>query len=216
MDFINNINIAKSYKEKIKEANKKVKKLYPESLYDHSIATLNYSLKLADIYLKDNISDDDLYKMCLAVILHDYGKLFGYDILKEKALKNKNRIIVEEGDFDIKPLLHGFGGAFIVEEEFNIKDPQIINSIIYHSTGYEGMSLTDKIIYISDKIEETREFNNINFLREISIKNINLCLLEVYKNNIIYIINNNKCFYSKTLNIWNYICKLYGGFLYVC
>ena len=74
------------------------------------------------------------------------------------------------------------------------------------------MDLVDKIVYISDKIEYGRQYEDIDYLREISLKNIDLCLLEVYKNNIIYIIRRNKSFYSQTFNIWNNICRLYGGF----
>ncbi|MCL4386396.1 MAG: bis(5'-nucleosyl)-tetraphosphatase (symmetrical) YqeK [Actinobacteria bacterium] len=159
----------------------------------------------------DNNDNEIYYKLCISAMLHDYGKIFSLEKLKEIALKNKNELNATEEDLDIISILHGFAGAFIIRDEFNINDEEILNSVKYHTIGYCNMSILDKIIYISDKIEERRNYKEVFYLRELSLKNINLCLLEVYKNNIIYIIRNNKKIYSYTCKIWNNICELYGG-----
>ena len=71
------------------------------------------------------------------------------------------------------------------------------------------MSLLDKILYISDKIGEDRNYEDIERYRKLSLQNINLCLLEVYKSNIIYVITKHNFLHPDTSKIWNYIC---GGF----
>ncbi|MCE5329481.1 bis(5'-nucleosyl)-tetraphosphatase (symmetrical) YqeK [bacterium] len=220
MDFINKLKLNQVQKKHISEINERVSDVFPPDLYEHTISTLFYSEKLAGSYiLKDgnmdyeNFQTDQIayYKLCMVALLHDYGKIFNFEKLKEVALKNNDRIDAVREDFDINSILHGFAGAFIVKDEFNIDDEEILKSIMYHTTGYCNMNIADKIIYVSDKIEERRNYREVYYLRELSLKNINLCLLEVYKNNIIYIIKNNKNIYSNTFNIWNNICKLYGG-----
>ena len=221
MDFINNLDLDQEQKEYIADLNERILHVYNPHLYKHTISTLTYCQKLSKIYILDkyneletgNISDSSniYFKICIAAMLHDYGKIFNLDVLKEVALKNISCLNSIESDLEINSILHGFAGAFIVGEEFGIKDVEILNSIKYHTVGYCDMSIADKIIYIADKTEEERNYAGTAGLRELSLKNINLCLLEVYKNNIIYIIKSNKNIYSETFKIWNNICKFYGG-----
>jgi len=226
MDFINNLKLNLGQKEYISNINDKIYKEFPPDLYDHTISTLFFCEKLAGKYilnddvnnsseglLYNNSNNEIYYKLCISAMLHDYGKIFSLRELKEIALKNKNELNATEEDLDIIAILHGFAGAFIIRDEFDINDTEILNSVKYHTIGYCNMSILDKIIYISDKIEERRNYKEVFYLRELSLKNINLCLLEVYKNNIIYIIRNNKKIYSDTCKIWNNICELYGGLL---
>jgi len=68
------------------------------------------------------------------------------------------------------------------------------------------MSAIDRILYISDKLEGTRNYSGIDDLRKISLENLDLCLLEVYKSNIIYVIMRNRTLHPDTSKIWNNIC----------
>ena len=226
MDFINNLKLTLEQKEYISNINDKIHKEFPADLYDHTISTLFFCEKLANKYilnddvnnsserlLYNNSNNEIYYKLCISAMLHDYGKIFSIKKLKEIAEKNKDGLDATEEDLNIISILHGFAGAFIIRDEFNINDEEILNSVKYHTIGYCNMSILDKIIYISDKIEERRNYKEVFYLRELSLKNINLCLLEVYKNNIIYIIRNNKKIYSNTCKIWNNICELYGGLI---
>lgn len=223
MDFIDKLKLNQRQKEYISNINDRINDVFSPDLYEHTISTLFYCEKLAVRYiLNDYISEESVgflnsqdiyYKLCITALLHDYGKIFHFEELKEIAFRNKNGINATEADLDIHSILHGFAGAFIVRDVFNIKDEEILNSIKYHTIGYCNMSTSDKIIYISDKIEERRNYREVFYLRELSLKNINLCLLEVYKNNIIYIIRNNKNIYSDTFKILNNIRILNGGLL---
>jgi predicted HD superfamily hydrolase involved in NAD metabolism len=221
MDFINNLELDKEQKKYIADLDERIIHVFNPHLYKHTISTLSYCQKLAKIYILGKSTDfetEDIagskniyFKLCIAAMLHDYGKIFNLDVLREIALKNISRLNSTESDLGINSILHGFAGAFLAEDEFGIKDDEILKSIKYHTVGYCDMSIADKIIYIADKIEEGRSYAEAVSLRELSLKNINLCLLEVYKNNIIYIIKSNKNIYSETFKIWNNILKFYGG-----
>jgi len=209
MDYIDNLNLVGDKKKTIIDLDHLVRKELSWELYQHSVGTLKYSAFLSDFY---KLKRQDYYRVCIASILHDYGKKLDIETQKEISLENKNEIKANLNDFQINAILHGFCGSILVKKELGIYDKKIIESIKYHTVGSVNMSVVEKIVYISDKIEDGREYKNIDYLREVSLKNINLCLLEVYKNNIIYIIKRNKSIYSRTFNIWNNICRLYGGF----
>lgn len=200
MDFINNFPLTGSQKKYLKELAEKIKNVMPGSLYVHSINTLEYAGAIGEKFLPEM----DIFSLSVACILHDYGKIFSYSELVRIAEENKLKI----GEFELKTpaLLHGFVGDYLVERDFNISEARILRSIKYHTIGYCNMSLEDKILFIADKIEKSRNYDGVEKLRALALKNINLCLLEVYKNTIIYIVNGNKLMHPDTVRIWNNIC----------
>ena len=210
MDYIDKLKTGENEKNIIRNYDILVKNDLDTNLYLHSVNTLKYAAILAE---KHDVSFKDYSRICIASVLHDYGKKLDIGQQREIVLKNKKEVKIKPGDLEIDALLHGFSGAFFIRDKLGIYDRKIIEAVKYHTTGKSDMNMVDKIVYISDKIEDDRQYEDIDYLREISLKNINLCLLEVYKNNIIYIIKRNKSFYSQTFNIWNNICRLYGGFL---
>ena len=65
------------------------------------------------------------------------------DPLEQKALK----------------LLHAKTGAAIARHVYGVDDA-VYQAILYHTTGRAGMSLLEKILYLADYIEPSREFAN--------------------------------------------------------
>jgi predicted HD superfamily hydrolase involved in NAD metabolism len=200
MDFIDKFELNGEQKKYLKVIDDKIKKLMPDNLYKHSINTLRYANEIGKKFLPGI----DLYSLSVACILHDYGKIFSYGELVRIAKENE----LEISDFELNtpPILHSFAGSYLVSRDFGIHDSKILKAIKFHTTGYCNMSLEDKILFISDKIERSRNYNGVEGLRAIAFKNINLCLLEVYKNTIIYIMNGNKFLHPDTAKIWNNIC----------
>ena len=191
----------------IEKLKKIIESKMPPDLYVHSISTLDYAGKLADIYLNKSTGLEKanrlFYKLCISCILHDYGKIFlPLDLVKTAE---REKIKLSKFEFACKPLLHGFLAPYLIKRDFGIKDPCILKAVKYHTTGSCKMNMVDKILYISDKIEETKNYENVDYLRSLSGKNINLCLLEVYKSNIIYLITKNKFLHPDTNKIWNNI-----------
>jgi predicted HD superfamily hydrolase involved in NAD metabolism len=198
----------KNFIEKLKKI---IESRMSPDLYIHSISTMDNAVKLASIHLNKSSSLKNsnrlLYKLCISCILHDYGKIFlPSDLVK---IAEREKIKLSKFELACEPLLHGYLAPYLIKRDFGIKDTFILNSVKYHSTGSCNMNIVDKILYISDKIEETRNYENVDFLRSLSRKNINLCLLEVYKSNIIYLMAKNKFLHPDTNKIWN---NILGGF----
>jgi predicted HD superfamily hydrolase involved in NAD metabolism len=209
----------KKQKEYIEAVKRKMKSVMPAELFTHITGTLQYSKELAKVHLESNVekypvpksnysSMNDLFnKLCLACVLHDYGKVFKYEELIKIAEEEK--LGLSGFEFGCRSIIHSFITPFLLSRDFDIEDEVILKAIRSHTIGSVSMNIVDRILYIADKVEPSRNYLNSKDLRELSLKDIDLGLLEVYKSNIIYVINKNNTLHPETSNIWNYIC---GGF----
>lgn len=100
---------------------------------------------------------------CIAGLLHDASKcLTLFEMQKAAAasgFKIRPEVLEKEG------LLHGHVSAAIARAVFGIADARIISAIRHHTLGRPEMNALEKIIFISDYIEPTRNFEGIETLR---------------------------------------------------
>lgn len=132
---------------------------FNKKTYNHCHNTMEEAKKLARHY---GVNEE---KAIIAGLLHDCGK---------KITKNDN-------------LTHSRIGRNIAAEEFNIHDEEILNAIMYHTTGREDMTMLDKIIFIADKIEPTRDYENVEELRKVAYENIDEAIIMSLKSTIEYV-----------------------------
>ena len=98
-----------------------------------------------------------------AAILHDITK---------KLTPEENLKVLAEHEVGIKSfkpgeekLLHSKTGAVLAENEFGVTK-EVADAIMWHTTGRPGMSTLEKIIYLADYIEPTRDIEGVDDLRE--------------------------------------------------
>jgi predicted HD superfamily hydrolase involved in NAD metabolism len=200
MDFINKIDLDHDEMLYLNSITRRIKKIMDPLLFSHSINTLEFAVKLARSYEKDI----NLFDLCIASIVHDYGKIFDPEELIRLAKKHK--LGISEFELGLKPLLHGLIGDFLIARDFGIKNIKVQRAVKYHTIGSCNMTLEEKILFIADKVEKGRKYEKAGELRKLALKDINLCLIEVYKNTIIYVINKNSLLHPDTSGIWNSIC----------
>ena len=146
-----------------------LKELLSEFRYNHSIGVMNKAIELAKIY------GEDEDKAALAGLTHDIAK----EISNEEAFEiaKKNNIVFDEIQKRNTRLLHGIIGAIIVKEKYGF-DEQIQNAIKYHTATYYKMDMLAKIIYVADKIEETRKpFDRLEIWRETAKTDIDQAII---------------------------------------
>ncbi len=116
--------------------------------YLHSVGVAGTAVSLAMKY------GENIYKAQIAGILHDCAKCYDDEELVRLCRKKE----IEVTDFEEKHgfLLHAKYGAYLAENKYGIRDEDILNAIRWHTTGRVGMSLLEKIVFISDYIEPTR------------------------------------------------------------
>jgi len=91
----------------------------------------------------------------VAGLLHDCTKKLDMDA--QKALCAKYGIELDELEQKALKLLHAKTGAAIAKAEFGVSE-DVYQAILWHTTGRAGMSKLEKILYLADYIEPSREF----------------------------------------------------------
>ena len=109
-----------------------------------------------------------------AGILHDITKRLSHE--EQLNLCEKYGIMCDNAERNTPKLLHAKTGAAVAREQFGIPDA-IYQAIRWHTTGKPDMTLLEKIIYLADYIEPTRDFPGIDELRKLAYEDLDRALL---------------------------------------
>ena len=109
----------------------------------------------------------------VAGILHDITKSFDFD--KQLKLCEKYGIMLENAERETPALLHARTGAALASVEFGVSD-NIADAIRWHTTGKPDMTLLEKIIYLADFTEPTRDFEGVEKLRELCFEDLDAAM----------------------------------------
>ena len=110
----------------------------------------------------------------IAALLHDCTKKL--DMAQQLALCEKYGIMLDELEQKALKLLHSKTGAAIARDVFGVEDA-VYDAILYHTTGKPDMTRLEKIIYLADYIETTRDFPGVDTLRKTVYEDLDKGLL---------------------------------------
>lgn len=97
-----------------------------------------------------------------AALLHDCTKRLSMD--EQMALCEHYKIELDELEKSALKLLHAKTGAAIAKDVFAMSD-EVVSAILWHTTGKADMTLLEKVIYLADFTERTRDFPGVEELR---------------------------------------------------
>ena len=164
----------------LKLLQKQMKEALSEDRYEHTIGVMYTAESLAMRY------GIDMTKAAVAGLLHDCAKCIP-NAQKLKMCK-KNDIEISEMEAKNPSLLHAKLGAFLAEEVYRVKDPEILSAINWHTTGKPDMSMLDIIIYMADYIEPNRDkAPNLKEIRKLCFENIEEALYQVLEGTLNYL-----------------------------
>lgn len=170
--------------------------------YNHSIRVRDTAIDLAKRF------GCNVNKAIMAGLLHDCGKYYNKDYLLKQAFEFG--IMNDESLINNKHIIHAALGAEIAQKEYGVEDVEILDAIRYHTTGREGMTLLDKIVYLADYIEPERDFYGVDEVRELTKTNIDLAMIKALEDSISYLLNTQKIIHLDTLRARNYLIQ-FGG-----
>ncbi|MEG1072195.1 MAG: bis(5'-nucleosyl)-tetraphosphatase (symmetrical) YqeK [Oscillospiraceae bacterium] len=107
-------------------------------------------------------------------ILHDCTKYL--DLTEQLQLCKKYDIMLDPLEQRAVKLLHSKTGAALAKNVFG-EPPAVVDAIFYHTTGKADMTLLEKILYIADYMEPTRDFEGVERLRELAYKDLDAAVL---------------------------------------
>ncbi len=163
--------------EDIVRIRQRLSKILKKKRLDHTMLTTCEAVKLAAHY------GVDTKKARLAAVLHDCIKLPNRELV---AYCDEHFYDISQEERDNPYLIHSRLGAVLAEEEYGVTDPEILAAIRNHTIGRVGMSLLEKIIYVADKLEPSRDFKGVDAMRRTAYEDINKAMLMVMRHSADY------------------------------
>ncbi|OZI13107.1 phosphohydrolase [Bacillaceae bacterium SAS-127] len=180
------------------QALKIVKEQITEHRYNHTLGVMHTAIELAEKY------GADPQKAELAAIFHDYAKF---------RPKEEMATIIEREGMDPRllsahsELWHAPAGAYLVQTEVGIDDPEVLDAIRYHTSGRVGMTLLDKVVYLADYIEPGRHFPKVEKVRKLAKEDLDEAVIKAVKNTIKFLMKRNKPIFPDTFDTYNDLTK---------
>ena len=148
--------------------------------YEHTQGVAYTSAALAMRY------GEDIEKAELAGLLHDCAKCL--DNEKRIHICKKNNIPISDAEQKNPFLLHAKVGGHLAATKYKVDDEDIINAVLFHTTGRPGMSLLEKIVYIADYIEPGRDSApNLDEVRRLSFQDLDDALLQILEDILVHL-----------------------------
>ncbi|MBE5856375.1 MAG: HD domain-containing protein [Lachnospiraceae bacterium] len=183
-----------------KKIRNKLEKVLDRKRYEHTLGVAYTAMNLASLY------GADIKKAEIAGLLHDCAKGMSNDELLEFC--KKYNITVTEFEKKNPFLLHSKVGSFIAASKYDIKDDDILNAILNHTTGRPSMSLLEKIIFIADYIEPNRKtIPGLDESRKLAFSDLDKALLFILENILKYLESTGSEIDEKTNITYNFYKK---------
>ncbi len=168
-----------------------VKSMLTEKRWRH---TVGVCLMAAQNCARLNVPES---KAITAAALHDCAKYLTADSPLLKGFECEKGVPEQ--------VIHQFSGAFVAERHFGVTDKDILNAIKYHTSGRAEMSDLEKLIYLCDMLEGSRNFDGVEELRQIFKQDIDKCLFAALKHQIEYLNSSGEKIYPLTEQAYLYL-----------
>lgn len=169
--------------------------------YNHSLGVEDAAEKLAKKY------GANIKKAKIAGLIHDCAK----EIDKKEILDicRKNGVDIDYVLEANPSLLHGAAGAIMAQKVMGVEDEDILSAIKNHTIGKSDMSLLEKVIYLADYIETSRNFPGIEELRNAAFRSLDESLILSFDKTIAVVISRGNLIHKDTVEARNFIiCKV--------
>ncbi len=138
--------------------------------FEHSLYVAQSCVALAAQYGADPVKAET------AGLLHDIMK----EQPKEQQLKmlSEYGIILTEQEQHAPKLWHAKCGYLYLKHKLNITDEEVLNAVLYHTTGRANMTLLDQVLFVADFISQDRTYSGVERLRALAQQSLEETVLE--------------------------------------
>jgi len=181
----------------IEEIKEYLKNNLEENRYKHVLGVAETAKKLAVL----NEIDEEIAE--IAGLAHDVAKNMHKDEMERVIIENNLQL--SEIEKINKSLWHSIIAPIVAKEKLKIEDEYILQALRWHTTGKENMTTLEKIIYIADMIEPTRNFKGVEELRDITFSDLDKGILEGLTQTIKYLLKKDLIIDENTMKARNYL-----------
>ena len=143
----------------LNELREKLRSQMSPKRYRHTLAVEDMVARLCALYCPQSTQ-----LMRAAALLHDLTKEI--DTEGQVALCNRYGLTVSEADRLAPKTFHARTAAAVIPDQYAaFAHPTVVDAVRWHTTGRDGMSLTEQLLYRADYIDDSRTFSNCVILR---------------------------------------------------
>lgn len=136
-----------------------IMKSMSQKRFCHTVAVEQMVARLCALFCPEQT-----LKMRAAALLHDITKELKTD--EQAALCRTYGLPLTDADLLAPKTLHARTAAAKIAVEYPaFDDPTVTEAVRWHTTGHAGMTLTEKLLYLADYIDESRTFESCVILR---------------------------------------------------
>lgn len=125
-------------------------------------------------------------QLAVSALLHDCGR--EVPTKQSAARADELGIAIDAVERSQQILLHAKLGVYYARTKYEVTDPQVLEGILFHTTGAAGMSALAKTVFLADMIEPARDFPGVDELRKLAYKDLDRAMLLAYSNTIRYLL----------------------------
>lgn len=153
----------------------RLKDVLSEKRYNHSLAVMKRCEELAIMY------GADVEKARLVGLAHDIAKEMSIDEFKKVI--EENDIKLDEVEMQNTGLWHARVGAIICKNEYGFTQ-DMVQAVENHTTGKPKMDLLSKILFVADATGLDRDWEDLEYARELSEKDLDAVIIYIIDLNI--------------------------------
>lgn len=145
----------------LKELRNAIESTMSPKRFRHTVAVADMAVRLGRLYAPDKLS-----LLAAAGLLHDITK--EYTTERQIEIFRENGIFVTKEDILSPKTFHARTAVLLIPRLYPaFADPELLSAVRYHTTGRAGMSMTERIVYFADYIDDTRTFEDCVLLRRL-------------------------------------------------
>lgn len=186
------------------QAERIIKIRLSQKSYDHSIGVARTAEKMAAAWGLEPA------KAYVTGVFHDYAKNLSPGQLLEVA--RQAGLITDRVEEESPDLLHAPVGAYLLHTSLGISDAEVLSAVRAHTLGAVHMSTLDKIIYLADMIEPTREpYPGLERLRRLAGQDLDEAMLAGLESTIAYCLERRRLLHPVTVEARNEFLRRIQG-----
>jgi len=165
-----------------------------EKRFSHVLRVEQKAIELAEIY------EANIEKISIAALTHDFAK-------EQPDQEMRDTIISENMDLELlnygNNIWHGPVGAVLVEKQLRVSDDEILEAIKNHTIGSPSMGMVEKIIYVADYTEPSRNFEQAETARQKSKESLDQAVSYITRQTIKQLVENKEKIYPMAIETYN-------------
>lgn len=164
--------------------------------FNHILGVERVAIRLAKQYGVNQT------KASIAALVHDYGKEVDDEVYQNLMIQHHREDLASYGN----NIWHGKLGVYLIERDLHIHDRDILHAVSVHTTGAVHMNMLDKILFVADYIEPSRQFPGVEEARTLAYQSLDEAVRYELQHTLLFLIEQNKVVFPETIqayNVWN-------------